>query len=157
MKLISIVVVLLMSFSANALEDMSLQGHLGFERSTAIIGADVDFQIRRAHSIGATFLFSTENTDIGKLGFWVLGGDVKVFFGPDDWKLYLAPGVGLASFDLANGESEMTFGTIMKVGALIEVSYDIYAGLETMMYTNWFSDLAQGSVQTTTASVRFKF
>ena len=45
MKLISIVVVLLMSFSANALEDMSLQGHLGFERSTAIIGADVDFQI----------------------------------------------------------------------------------------------------------------
>lgn len=156
MKTFIAIFILLTSLNAYS-ADMSFQGLLGFQNGAANVGADIDFQVKRAHSVGAYFILGTEKLTANRRQFWSLGGDVKVFFGPDEWKLYLAPGVGIASFDLASGDSEMTFGSMLKVGSLLEVAFDMYLGLELMYYVNWFSDQAPGAFIMTNAAFRINF
>ena len=136
--------------------NMAVQGLLGFQSGATNIGVDVDFQKKRSHSFGAFFLLATEKDNV-RDQFWSLGGDFKVFFGPDGWKLYLAPGLAVSSFDLANGDSEVTFGTIMKVGSLLAIAPEMFVGLEYMYYVNWFSDQAPGAFFLTNAVFRMNF
>ncbi|MEM7645391.1 MAG: hypothetical protein AAF203_00660 [Pseudomonadota bacterium] len=156
MKVLFFMLVTFSGLNAWALQDLSFQGSLGFDRGAVNIGGDVDYQIKREHTVGGYFILGTEK-DNARNQFWSMGGDVKVFFGPDLWKLYLAPGVGIASFDLANGDSEMTFGSIFKIGALIEINLDMYLGLELMTYQNWFSDKAPAGFEVMNATFRIDF
>ena len=148
--------VLLQSFSAHSIEDISVQGLLGFTNGAVNIGADVDWQIQREHSLGGYFLFGTEKDNV-RSGFWSIGGDVKVYFGPDKWKLYLAPGFGITNFELADGSGETTLGSLFKVGALLEVAMDMYFGADVAMFQNWFSDKAPSGFQVINATFRVDF
>lgn len=155
MKFIISTIVFLTSLNVFA-RDMSVQGLLGLDRSAINIGVDVDFKMRETHSVGGYLIVATEKENVRPGQLWSVGADVKVFFGPDAYKLYLAPGVGMASFEVG-GQSEMTLGTILKVGTLFEVAYDMYLGLELMMYNNWFSDDAPEGFQLANAVFRVDF
>ena len=138
---------------AYSVEDLSVQGMLGFERGVVNLGADVDFKIKRSHSVGGTFLYGAEDSSI-RNSFWTLGGDIKVYFGPSDWKLYIAPGLGVSSFEQTGGGTEIAFGSLVKIGALFEVAFDMYFGLEVMSFQNWFNDKIFGHHESVQAAFR---
>lgn len=160
MRILFSVIILGLSLQAHAEATMAFQGGLGFSEGAIHLAADVDWQKKRSHSFGAFFVLGTEKERV-RGQFWALGGDVKVFFGPDNWKVYLAPGLGVISFDSAppgTTQSETTFGSLFKVGTLLEVAHDMYAGMEFMYLQNWFSDkIFGGSYFLTSASFRINF
>jgi hypothetical protein len=131
---------------------MAFQGGLGMANGIFHLNLDVDFQKKASHSFGGYLVygagkaFDISNQSNARRGsFWSLGGDMKVFFGPKNWRLYVAPGVGLLSYEnTAMTESQMTLGTLFKVGALYRISKDMFIGLEQMFIHNWFNSNADG-------------
>jgi hypothetical protein len=122
----------------------SLQGGLGLLNGIPNINIDVDFQQKRSHSFGGFLIFSPEQDDrapnVSRGQFWSLGADMKVFFGPRNWKMYVAPGVGIIAYDtVGGGDSETSFGTLMKVGSLYRLAPNMYLGLEQMFLQTWLS------------------
>ena len=132
------------------------QGGLGMDRGAANLALDLDYKSRPRQNIGAYFLLATEKTNV-RSQFWSVGADIKLFFGPKSWRLYLAPGLGVTSFTAFNGESETALGTLMKVGTLHQLSRDLFFGLEYMMFFNWFSDQAPAGFQVMNATLRIEF
>ncbi len=155
MRAFPILFVLFFSHSVWA-GNWAFQGGLGMEQGAANLALDLDYKSRPRQNIGAYFLLATEKTGVREQ-FWSLGADIKVFFGPKAWRLYLAPGFGVTSFSFFNGESETTLGTLMKVGTLHQLSRDLYFGLEYMMFFNWFSDQALNGFQVMNATLRIEF
>ena len=158
MRLFLSVFIFVLGLQAHAESNMAIQGGLGFANGATHLAADVDWQKKRSHSFGAFFVLGTEKDNV-RGQFWSLGGDVKVFFGPDEWKVYLAPGLGVISFDnVAGSQSETTFGSLFKAGTLLEVAYDMYVGMEFMYLQNWFSDKTFGGTYfLTNVSFRMNF
>ena len=152
MKFIISIIIFMSASQVMAKKGLSVQGLLGFQNGAANIGADVDMHISQTRNVGGYFLLGTEKSNI-RNQFWSLGADAKVFFGPKAWRLYLAPGLGLASFDV-NGDSEITLGTIFKAGALLGISKGMVLGLEYMIYNNWFTDTAPGGFVLTNLVLR---
>ncbi len=136
----------------------SFQGGLGFDQGSFHFTADLDYQKKRSHSWGAFFVLGTANDNV-RGQFWSLGGDVKVYFGPKNWKVYLAPGLGILSFeDVIGAQSETTLGALYKVGTLYRLNARMSVGMELMYLQNWFSDALFGGNQLlTNASLRFNF
>jgi len=155
MKLISILFVLFFSHTGWA-GNWAFQGGLGMTEGAANLALDLDYKSRPRQNIGAYFQLGTEKTGVREQ-FWSLGADIKVFFGPKGWRLYLAPGFGVTSFTLNNGESETTLGTLMKVGTLHQLSRDLFFGLEYLMYFNWFAEDAPAGFQVMNATLRIEF
>ena len=140
----------------------SVQGGLSMVNSIMALSIDVDYQKKRSHSFGGFFVYGQQESDGDpgdqlREGFFAVGGDLKVFFGPKGWKLYMAPGVGLISYDQGGDESEMTVGTLFKVGSLIRVAPNFYLGLEQMFLQNWFNRPAGGYHVFSNFSVRVNF
>ena len=140
----------------NLLAQYSFQGLLGMSRGAVNLGADLDYQVLPSHSLGGTFIFAAEKEGVRDIELWLLGADAKVYFGPEQWKVYLAPGLGLASFS-AGDSSEMTFGTLLKAGTLQEVSTGLYLGLEYAIYHNWTNDEAPVSIALLNFTLRVDF
>lgn len=143
---------------------MSLQGGLGMANSIFHINVDVDYQKKKSHSFGGYLIYGQGKEDdnfanANRGSFWSLGGDLKVFFGPKSWKVYLAPGVGIISFESpGGGDSETTLGTLFKVGALTRIAPNMYLGLEQAYLQNWFSaKVFGGTYLLTSAAFRINF
>lgn len=143
---------------------MSVQGGLGMANSILHINVDVDYQKKRSHSFGGYLIYGMGKEDntagnASRGAFWSLGGDLKVFFGPKSWKVYLAPGVGIVSFEsVGGGQSETTLGSIFKAGALTRLAPNMYLGLEQSFIQNWFSSKAFGGTYLlTSAAFRISF
>ena len=158
------IIALVISFSAipSFAAITSVQGGLSMVNSILAVSLDVDYQKKRSHSFGGFFVFGqkeegSEPGDQTREGFFALGGDLKVFFGPKNWKVYIAPGIGFISHDRISDESETTFGTIFKTGGLIRVGANFYIGLEQMYLQNWFGSKSGGNHFLTSASVRVNF
>ncbi len=128
---------------------MSVQAGAGMLNGIFNLAIDVDYQKKRSHSFGGYLVYGQGKEATGANAsrgqFWSVGGDFKAFFGPRSWKLYVAPGVGVISYETVTGsESETSFGTMMKVGALYRLAPNMYVGLEQMFLQTWFSSKAYG-------------
>ncbi len=139
----------------------SFQGGLGMSNGIFHLNIDVDFQKKRSHSFGGYLLYGSGNDTAGEVqrgDFWSLGGDLKVFFGPNNWRVYIAPGVGIISIsNVAGTEEETTFGTLFKAGALTKIGEKMFLGLEQAYLQNWFSSKVSGTILRTTVAFRMDF
>ncbi len=141
--------VIFVSASTSMAAITSVQGGLGMLNGIINVALDVDFQKKRSHSFGGYLIYSPEKDDtapnVSRGQFWSLGADLKAFFGPPGWKMYLAPGVGVISYStIGGGETETSFGTLLKAGALYRLGPNMYLGLEQMFLQTWLSSKGFG-------------
>jgi hypothetical protein len=104
---------------------MAAQLGLGMDRGAPNIAIDLDYMAKPRQSVGAYFLLASDKEGV-RNQFWSMGADIKVYFGPKQWRLYLAPGFGVASFELPNNNAETAFGALMKVGTLHQISKSLF-------------------------------
>lgn len=139
---------------------MSVQGGLGMVTGLFHLNIDVDYQKKKSHSVGGFFIYGAGNEEgpnVTRSSFMALGGDVKVFFGPKRWKVYVAPGFGILSAEYG-GQSDTTLGAVFKVGALYRVSKKFSAGMEQTYLANWFSGKGiAGVANLSSIALRFDF
>lgn len=141
-------------------QDLAVQGGLGVQNGIFNINLDLDIQKQSSHAFGGYLVYgqgkNPGNGDFSRGSFWSVGGDFKVFFGPDDWKVYFAPGLGIISFETPSGsDSTTTLGTLFKAGALVNLTPDVAIGLEQMYLQNWFSPKYYGGTYLlTSAAIR---
>ena len=155
MRFIVIAVLFLLTFPIKA-EGFALQILAGAKKAAPHLGADLDWEMGEDHTLGAFLVYGGEKENITN-EFWSVGAAFKIHFGPDQWKVYIGPGFGIAQFEETVGEKELTFGSIMKVGALYNFTSCFSFGLEHMIYINWFSDEARIGFSRSSATFRFSF
>lgn len=156
-RILSFIFVLLFCAQSQAAR-MTGQLLLGFQESAFQLGGDFDYQTKKSHSIGGYFFFAPEDAPDRTIGYWSIGGTVKVFFGPENWQLYVGPGFGITQFDLPDpADDEMAFGSMVKLGMNYVISEKVSFGLEQMIFTNWFNADAPGGFTATNLSVRYIF
>ena len=148
-------ILFLLAVPASA-DDFALQLMAGAKKAAPHFAADVDWSVGENQSLGAYLLYGGEKEGVTD-AFWSLGLDVKVHFGPEQWKVYIGPGFGLAQFQEGQNDKDLTFGSIMKVGALYNFTPSFAFGLEHMIYINWFSDDARIGFSRSSAAFRFTF
>ncbi len=141
--------IILVSATPSLAAITSVQGGFGMLNGIFNLAIDVDFQKKRSHSFGGYLIYSPEKDadppNVSRGQFWSLGVDLKAFFGPRNWKMYVAPGVGIISYDtVGGGQSETSFGTLLKVGSLYRLAPNMYLGLEQMFLQTWFSSKGFG-------------
>ena len=135
----------------------SLQVGLGFDNSAAHLTGEFDYQKKKSHSYGGYLIFG-QDKDTVRGSFWSIGGDIKVWFGPEKMRVYLAPGFGIISAENVSGTREVTtFGALFKAGTLFPIGNKMFLGMDFMWLQNWFDDELDASFLLTTAAFRMDF
>lgn len=119
----------------------SLHGMFGMQNSAMNLGAGVDYQPEKYYSFGGSLYYRTEKENVQRSGY-VVDANMKIYFSPKGFKLYLAPGFGFGSFlKTTNAEENVIgLGPVFKVGALKRLAKGVYLGLEAYQFVNWTSD-----------------